>query len=416
MRTIQSQPQITRILVLFLIVCFAACRPTATLPDKSSPQYNELVRTFYIGLAALQVGHDVQAESKLAQFTQLAPAEPAGWANWGLLALRQRNFDPAAERLEHARSLAPDNGDIYYLIGLLEGSRGKSAEAIAALRKAVELDPKNLIAVYRLAEEVEREGNEEEFQRLVTQILANQPDNLAALVELTRVAAKRGDAETVKTSVAKIGARASSWPAEVQQQVNAVTQAVGNGDLNGAATRTSFLRNVLLRVPEYRRNLAAIKPAPGEEAVPFTHFLKLESPVFKTAAADTALTFQTEPISGTEKANWIGAVSLSGEGAPVIATANARQVQLSSGATIAFPGKDTPPSHQGILAIDFNYDFKTDLVLAGAGGVRLFRQESPATFTDVTAETKLPPTVTDASYTSAWAADIEADGDLDVVL
>src|SRR5688572_5742919 len=183
MRTFESQPQIAQILVLLLVIFFSACRPTSTLPTRSSPEYNEIVRTFYIGLAALQVGHDVQADAKLAQFTQLAPAEPAGWANWGLLALRQKNFDTAAERIERARSLASDNSDIYYLLGLLESSRGKTAEAITALRKAVELDPKNLLATYKLAEEVQREGNDEEFQRLVQQILSTQPDNLAALIE-----------------------------------------------------------------------------------------------------------------------------------------------------------------------------------------------------------------------------------------
>src|SRR6476646_8702837 len=153
MRTFQSQLKSTQIFILLLVLSVSACRPSATLPGRSSPQYNEIVRTFYIALAALEVGHDVAAEAKLAQFTQLAPAEPAGWANWGLLALRQKNFDVAAERLERARSLANDNSNIYYLVGLLESSRGKTPEAIAALRKSVELDPKNLITTYKLAEE-----------------------------------------------------------------------------------------------------------------------------------------------------------------------------------------------------------------------------------------------------------------------
>lgn len=423
MRTFQSQPQITRILVLLAVLLSVllagSCRPTATLPTRSSPQYNEIVRTFYIGLAALQVGHDVQADEKLEQFTQLAPAEPAGWANWGVLALRQRNFDTAAERIERARSLASDNSDIYYLVGLLESSRGKTAESITALRKAVELNPKNSIATYKLAEEVEREGNEEEFQRLIQQILDAQPDNIAALVELSRVAAKRNDTATLNSTVAKITARSLSWPDEVKEQVSAVAQAASSGDLRGAATRTSFLRNVLLRVPEYRRNLAAIKPPPGEEAMPFTSFLKMETPVFKTAPADMAIKFEPRSdTDNTDKADWIGAIALSGTGAPVVARATAREVRLASGATLPFPGgaANTPPAPDGILPIDFSYDFKTDLVLAGAGGVRLFRQDSPTAFVDVTAETKLPAAVTNDDFSGAWAADIEADGDLDVVL
>src|SRR6476661_7922520 len=145
---------------LLLLVLLGSCRPTNNLPTRSSPQYNEIVRTFYIGLAALQVGHDVQADAKLQQFTQLAATEPAGWANWGILALRQRNYDSAAERFNKARDLAPDNGDIFYLLGLLESSRGNTAEAVNDLRKSVELDQKNLIATYKLAEEVERQGDE----------------------------------------------------------------------------------------------------------------------------------------------------------------------------------------------------------------------------------------------------------------
>jgi tetratricopeptide (TPR) repeat protein len=427
MRTFQSQPQITQILILLLVLSISACRPNATLPDRSSPQYNELVRTFYIALAALEVGHDVEADSKLAQFTQLAPAEPAGWANWGLLALRQKNFDVATERLERARSLANDNSNIYYLVGLLESTKGKTPEAIAALRKSVELDPKNLIATYKLAEEVEREGNEDEFQRLVQQILATQPDNIAALVELARVAAKRNDTATLNSAVAKITARSSSWPPEVQEQVNGLAQAASNGDLRNAATRTSFLRNVLVRVPEYRRDLVAIKPPPGEEAAPFRSFLKMETPVFKTASADTDIKFEPQIYTDNtdkaeqekaEKIEWVGAIALSGTGAPVLATATAQEVRLGSGATLPFPGgpNNTPPSRDGVLQIDFSYDFKADLVFAGAGGVRLFRQENPSTFVDVTAETKLPAAVINGDYNGAWAADIEADGDLDIVL
>src|SRR5215813_8053542 len=286
-------------ILIALLLAISACRPTANVPRKGSPEYNEVVRTFYIGLAALEVGHDVQADAKLGQFTQLAAAEPAGWANWGLLALRQRNYDVAAERLHKARDLAPENGDIHYLLGLLESSRGNSAAAIEELRKSVELDGSNLIAIYKLAEEIERQGDQnaaDEFQSLIQKILTPQPDNLAALVELSRIAAKHGDAATLKSSVAKIVARSSAWPEEVRAQVTALDTATQAGDTTAAATRTSFLRNVLVRVPDYRRDLAAIKPQPGEEAVPLRHFLKLESPVFK-AAAPASVKFTPEPLS-----------------------------------------------------------------------------------------------------------------------
>lgn len=415
---------LVHILFVTAALVITGCRTTSTLPSPGTREYNELVRTFYVGLAALQVGHDVQADSKLAQFTQFAPSEPAGWANWGMLALRQRNFDSASERLERARNLAPDNDDIQYLIGLLESSRGRTPEAIAALRKAVELDPKNLLAVYKLAEEVERQGDDQataEAQSLISQILAGEPDNLVALLELTRIAAKRGDAETVKKTVANINERSSQWPEEVKAQVKALDDATRAGDLTETARRTRFLSNVLVRIPAYRASVAAVKPPPGEEAVPLTHFLVLESPVFTTAAPDTAISFDTQPISDNVDPawqSWVGALSLDGSGAPLVATGTSTEIKLASGAIIPFPSgpSNIAPFDDGVLEIDFNYDFKIDLVLAGAGGVRLHRQDSPSSFTDVTALSKLPPAVLNGNYVGAWSADIEADGDLDVVL
>jgi tetratricopeptide (TPR) repeat protein len=412
-------------LLLFgsLAALLSGCHSTPKLPDKGSKAYADVVSAFYVGLAALQVGDDVHAESKLSELTQLAPAEPAGWANWGVLALRQRNYEVAAQRLERARDLAPQNDQIYELLGILESQRGHSAEAIADLQKAVDLNPKNLRAAYALAEEIERQGDansEAEFQQVMQKILAAQPDNLAALLELARVAAKRGDAGTLKSAVAEISARSSTWPPEVQHQLDAVQTAAAGADLRAAATQTTFLRNVLMRVPEYRQSLAVIKAPAGEEAQPFTHFLRLESPVFKPAPPDMAIKFVPTPVAdaGTRRWNWIGAIQLGSAGAPVIAEADGREVHLSSGANLPFPGgpSNIPPLPEGVLQIDFNYDFKTDLVLAGAGGVRLFRQDSPSAFTDVTAQTKLPKSVINARYTGAWAVDIEADGDLDIVL
>ncbi|HKG97562.1 MAG TPA: CRTAC1 family protein, partial [Pyrinomonadaceae bacterium] len=145
---------------------------------------------------------------------------------------------------------------------------------------------------------------------------------------------------------------------------------------------------------------------------------KLEAPVFKSAPADTAITFKVEQVAGADQGDWIGAISLSGEGAPVIATATAREVHLASGASLPFPGgqSNTRPGTHSILPVDFNYDFKTDLVLTGDGGVRFFRQDSPSVFKDVTSETKLPAAILNKSTESAWSADIEADGDLDIVL
>jgi len=116
------------LLLAALLAAFAGCHSEPKFPAKNSQAYADIVSAFYIGLAALQVGDDVHAETKLAEVTQLAPGEPAGWANWGILALRQRNYDTAEQRFQRARSLAPKNDQIYNLLGILESQRGNSAQ------------------------------------------------------------------------------------------------------------------------------------------------------------------------------------------------------------------------------------------------------------------------------------------------
>src|SRR5580698_9021729 len=419
----RARPLCFLLLCVVLSVVLCSCGSGAKLPQKTSKEYADAVSAFYVGLGALQVGDDVHAESELSKLTAIVPGEPAGWANWGVLALRQRKLDVAAQRIEQARKLAPDNDQIYQLLGLLESNRGNSANAIADWRKAIEINPRNYRAAYQLAEEIERQGDahsDAEYQRLIQTILVAEPENLAAQLELARVAAKSGDTATLHSMLAKISLRSANWPAEVKAQLSAVQTAADSPNPRAAATRTTFLRNTLMRVPEFRESLAVLKAPPGEEAEPFTHFLRLETPEFTPAPADTALAFALQPVSNgdAEPWTWIGAVALGSEGVPVIAQANSKEVRLSTGAKLPFPGGSAgiAPLPEGILQIDFNYDFKTDLVLAGTGGVRLMRQDAPDKVTDVTATTKLPRSVTNASYTGAWAVDIEADGDLDIVL
>src|SRR6201994_4373925 len=91
-------------LALVLVACGGG-----SVPKRDSAGYAKVVSAFYIGLGALQVGDDIHAEKNLADVTQMASGEPAGWANWGVLALRQRKLDDAAQRMERARKLAPDN-------------------------------------------------------------------------------------------------------------------------------------------------------------------------------------------------------------------------------------------------------------------------------------------------------------------
>jgi Tfp pilus assembly protein PilF len=408
------------ITLIVLLLTFAACERNAGLPKPDSKEYRDLITAFYVGLAGLQTGEDVRAKEKLTRATEITPGEPAAWANLGLLAVRQQEFDTAYEKVEKARSLAPDNSQIEALLGLIESKRGKLPEATAHLKKAVELDPKNLRALYALAQETERQGAETsdaEAQSLLQKILETQPDNLAVLLDVTRLAAKRGDGETLKKTVAKLAEKSPSWPDEAKQQMTALQQAASGDNPRSAAPQVAFLRNVLARVPDYRQSLNAVKTPAEFVGEPFLKFIKLPSPISEPAPPDEAISFNAEPINaGAGKWYWAGLVSLDGEGAPSVVVANGREARVGN-VTLSFPGTAEFQSlSNGIVGLDYDYDFKTDLFLAGQGGLKLYRQESRDKFTDVTSRMGLPPGLITAWYEGAWAADIDLDGDLDVVL
>ncbi len=66
--------------------------------------------------------------------------------------------------------------------------------------------------------------------------------------------------------------------------------------------------------------------------------------------------------------------------------------------------------------IDYNYNFRNDVALAGNQGFRLYQHEEEGTFTDITSQTGIPSQISSGSYSGVWPADVDLDGDLDLVL
>jgi Tfp pilus assembly protein PilF len=404
-------------LILLISLFLASCNGRSGLPQPGSNEYRELVAAFYVGLAGLQTGEDVRAKEKLTRATEIAPGEPASWANLGLLSIRQQEFNAAYEWTEKARSLAPDNSRIEALLGLIESRRGKLPEAIAHLEKAVSLDGKNTKALYAIAQEIERQGAENsdaEAARRLEQILAIDPNNLAVLVDLARLSAKRGDGEALKRAVNKLAENSSSWPEEAKAQMSRLRETAYDADPRASSTQIAYLRNTLVRVPAYRQSLNAVKTPAEFISEPFLKFIKLPSPSSAPAPADTATTFTPEPIPGFDSStpSLFKAVSFDSESNPRLVSYHRGGVKIAGGASIALSNLSSTPD---IAAIDFNYDFKTDLVIADGGGLHFYRQENINSFTEVSATTTLPATILTDTYNYIWTFDYDLDGDLDLL-
>jgi Flp pilus assembly protein TadD len=411
--------------LLIWLLCLG-CNRQASVPKVGSKEYRDLCSAFYLGVAALQSGEDVNARTGLTRATEIAPEEPAGWVDLGLLQARQQEFDAAYQSFEKARTLAPSNSRIEGLLGLVESKRGKIPEALAHYQNAVSFDSGDLRALYSWASETERQqtgSSDADARKLLERILTLRPGNEAIQLDIIRLAAKQNDGARLRAAVGALGRNRELWPEPAKLQFTRLEQASSDANLRTAAIQVQFLRNTLLRTPGYRQSLNEVKVPATTVGEPFLQFLKLPSPSSDPAPPDLALQFEQEPLKAVTAQNiaWIGSLPLEGEGSSRIVWADTTSVHIEGGAKLPLPPPRDPSSRamlgrNAILGADLNYDFKTDLIFATPDGVRIYQQDSPQHFNDVTAKTKLPAEIVNGSYTGAWAFDFDLDGDLDIVL
>jgi cytochrome c-type biogenesis protein CcmH/NrfG len=390
------------------------------LPAPGSQEYEDVSRAFYWGLSALEVGLLDDARQQFGKATSLVPEEPASWADLGLTQLRLGELEAAAEPIERALSLAPDNGDLVLLAAKMEAARGRLDEAVVRLRQAVKLDSGGLRSRFALAEELQRlntaEGDAEALA-LLDEVLERAPGNLAALVDRARIAARRSDEGRLRSSREALAQLTSSWSPQAIEQFMALERSIEARRFEDAARATTFLRNVLTPVPAFRESLAAVRTPAELIAEPFDRFLVLTPPAAEPAPPDTSVAFSAESAGGDfTSAPSLIAMTPTIEDAPVLVAADAANIRRLGGAggswSLPAGASAEPPA---LVALDWNHDFRTDIVTAGSGGVRLFLQDEQGGFVDATAQASANAPVADAAF-GAWPADIEMDGDIDIVV
>lgn len=407
--------------VLALLSLRPASKPA--LPGPGSEVYETAVSTFSTGVAALDSDASNIARDMLKRATEAVPEEPAAWASLAVAQIRQGDYDLALESLTRATALAPNNSQIAELFGLLEQRRGRFSEALAHLKRAVDLDSKNLRARYALVHEWERQGDgNAEALRALDGILDLVPENLAALVDKARLAVKVGNPEALADVVRRLEAPSATWPPPVRERYEALSQAAGGGNPRLTTARVIALRNLLITVPEFRRNLATLELPAGTIGQPIRQFLALQPPSAVAAPPDQALTFRAEPLGSGPPRSVQGVFLLPNPkdrtGRVLEADGKALRYAQEGTEIAPFPGgaAAVPCSADGVAVADWNNDSLPDLLLAGAGGLRVLRQREDGTFEDVTEAAKLPAESRDADYFGVWVADIEMDGDLDLIL
>ncbi len=410
--------------VLLLVatgLLLSACEKPA-LPATDSAEYQGAVTAFFSSIASIQSGEDIGAEENLLRVTNLAPGEPAAWYNLGLLSLRQNKFDEARERLLKANTLAPENADILRLLGIMEVTQGNMEAGLDYLRQAVTQNPGDYKARFALAQEFVRSGDPAqllEAAAIYNQLADELPHNLVVLVEKGRLAAQLGNLNELREAADLLDGYAGNWSAEIREPYAALQEAVAGSDAAGARMQAGFLRNMLLSTYSFRQDLLQVQTPTEEVGDLIDRFILLPSPTSQPAPADLALAYSAMASTRSETPPLaFQAVSVDGEGPFDMLSYAERQTTIAYMNEAGQEGRaqvfgDVRFPTKSVSLLDFNYDFLVDLALVGDTGVKLLVQDSTGGFTTMPSG---GGALYNGDFTNSWVADIDLEGDLDLVL
>ena len=425
----------------------------AGCPQKSAPPtvpLAQITSIFTVGTVALQTG-DPRDLDRLSQALKLAPHEPAIWANIGLIRLRKNQLDAASFDLDRAQKLLPSDADaptraaILSLLALVADKKGDPTGAVNYLTQAVNLNPDDLLIRYALFGMQHNANDDAAALQTLQAVAQKRPDNIEAWLQIANLAAKQNNAPLFRDALAVLDRHSAKWNTQAKEQMATLKQ--GAAHPRAVAVNTVFLRNVLKQDADFRASYAALNPPLDANGIavlgtPLERFAKLPNAPDTPSAPDMALTFTPSPLDtegkgekGKEAASsvfdpsaFVGALWLSNQGhapdlvAPFPMFVNGAALHVAAPAyanqPLMLPGGGTaaPPGPHGILALDFDYDLRADILMATPGGLKLYLQDANGHYTDATAQMKLPPDVLNGRYAGAWGLDYDADGDLDVLL
>lgn len=443
---------VTAVIIPALTGC-AGRRNLAALPKDDPALYTRMVRTFTVVATALRVGDQRRAQSLAPVPTKLVPEEPAGWANLALTYLRASGSGTAeAEKaLAKAYQAAPSNPRILELRARILERQGKPDAAAAEMEKAIGADPGNARLRYALVQMLQRrqdaQANQQELQQL-REIIRLRPRNLLARLELALLAARTNDAAALSEAAAGLDDLTAGWPAGSIEYLKDLKKAAANRVPQQGTASAHFLMNVLKQTAAYQRSSAEIATPAQDVAPPLEHFIILPNPPSAPAPPDEGLTFTKRLVPGLSQAGGCTAVAAAilvpelpqetarefqqeleaparPQGPVAYVCARGQTMEIASAGkhiSLPFPGASVSAARtrnggrSTILFADWSYHFRPDLVAAGPAGLRLYHQKENGTFVDATASAHIPREFLTGRITGVWAADIEGDGALDLIL
>ncbi len=168
----------------------------ASLAIKPQPAiYNDL------GYVLERLGMPEQAAHEFRKALELDPKSPSAQYNLGASLVRSGEFAEAERHLRVALRANP-NTQTYTALGVAQWQQGRTDDAMASLRAAIQADPKNAAAYDTLGTMLVQQGKLEEAASVYRELISHQP-SAAAHQELAGVLTRLGREDEARAEMDK---------------------------------------------------------------------------------------------------------------------------------------------------------------------------------------------------------------------
>src|SRR5260221_7447633 len=146
-------------------------RAADLMPDHAAAQLRA-------GQMLILAGEFLEAQARADRILARDPASVEAQVLKGTAVASLKDLDGAVEQVNSAIRQDPTRSDSYAELGAFESARGNVKEAEAAFRKAVETNPKSIVAQLALAHFLSTSARPQDAERILKDAYAIDPENV----------------------------------------------------------------------------------------------------------------------------------------------------------------------------------------------------------------------------------------------
>jgi VCBS repeat protein/tetratricopeptide repeat protein len=254
---------------MVLGVGLADCKP------KPVP-VEEVFSTRMVGLSYLRRNQLTEAETEFKKLITLAPDDPVGYADLGLVYLQAARYQDAEKQLERARELDTASTDIGLALAKVYALTNRPGDARALLQKLHRDSTTNAQVLYALASldsAATDTAGLARYQSELRDVLGVAPSNVAVRLALVDAFVRAGAPDSAVRQLEEVRRIPPAPPAEARAYLDSTMQLLRGGKLADARAPLDQFSSLMQVTAPYQASVAQVKategPIPGRPVLTF---------------------------------------------------------------------------------------------------------------------------------------------------